>query len=242
MRPGEGRSKLVKTLRRDRELYFLLAMSTHSYHPVEAPWPVEDRWRVPEAGMRYAGGRWRNARAAGRDPRLVARALRRQNRNLAGRHILDMPCGAGRLRPGLEATGARWVGVDVSEEMLRAAAGDRVRASGWALPFADGTFEAVVCCRLMHHLPEPEQRAALVAELVRVSRDLILASYWEAASLHAWRRRAGLRRAAHPDTRVALPRRELEAHFAACGAEVVDGVHSLRFVSPQAFLVARKRG
>ena len=134
------------------------------------------------------------------------------------------------------------LGVDVSRAMLEQDVGLRVQASAWALPFADDSFGTVLCCRLLHHLAEPERRAGLVRELVRVSSDLVLASFWDAASLHAWRRRLGLRRGRHPDRRTAVALHVLRAEFEAAGAEVLEVRHSLRFVSSQAFLAARKRG
>ncbi len=134
------------------------------------------------------------------------------------------------------------LGVDVSRAMLEQDEGLRVQASAWALPFASDSFGTVVCCRLLHHLTEPERRASLIRELVRVSSDLVLASFWDAASLHAWRRRLGLRRGRHPDRRTAVALRVLRAEFEAAGAEILEVRHSLRFVSCQAFLAARKRG
>ncbi|QDU66150.1 class I SAM-dependent methyltransferase [Engelhardtia mirabilis] len=202
---------------------------------------VGDRWTAPGAGEHYAGGRWRSSRAAGRDPRLVRRALLRHARGLRLERVLDVPCGAGRLRPVLEGTGASTVGVDVSPEMLAAApAGLRIQASAWALPFADRSFDAVVCCRLLHHVASDDERAGLLGELVRVSRGLVLVSFWDSSSWHAWRRRAGLRRATHPDTRVALERRTLERLIEGAGARVLGFEHSLRFVSQQAFAIARR--
>lgn len=207
--------------------------------PTPARPPLVARWDAGDAGSRYATRRWRSARAAARDPRMVARALREHGRDLAGGNILDIPCGTGRLRRVLEGTGARVVGADVSRPMLERAAGARAQATAWRLPFGTATFDAVVCCRLVHHLRGGAEREALLRELVRVSRDLVLVSFWDAASLHAWRRRHGLRRRAHSDPRAAIRRSDLERELAAAGAAVLAYEHSLRFVSQQAFAVAR---
>jgi SAM-dependent methyltransferase len=137
------------------------------------------------------------------------------------------------------------VGLDVSPAMLvraRAAAradtelllGDLAR-----LPFAERSFDAVVCCRLLHHLERAEDLARVVAELVRVSRGLVLVSYWDAAALPAWRRR--LLPARRAPRRFARPLAELEQAFERAGASIVDRAWSLRFVSRQAYLVARRR-
>ena len=145
------------------------------------------------------------------------------------------------MRAVLEATGSNYVGVDVSTDMLRAGATSAVlQGDAMRLPFRDGTFTAVVCVRLLHHLADRASRTALVRELVRVSAGLVVLSFWDAASLHAWRRRAGLRRSVHPDRRTAVSRREIEELFEAAGAPVVGYRHSLRFVSPQTFAAACK--
>lgn len=201
-------------------------------------------WSAAGSGARYRGRRWRSKRAQERDPKLVARLLRDVVHHDAARgFILDTPSGTGRLRGALEATGARYVGVELSADMQRHAddGSGLVRGDARHLPFADRTFDAVVCCRLLHHLRHDEERAALLAELVRVSRAWVLVSFWDAASWHAWRRRRGLRRAAHPDHRQPLERGHLRALLEAAGADPIAYRHSLRFVSPQAFVAARRR-
>ncbi len=209
-------------------------------HP--SPLPVDEAWRAGGAGEHYDRRRFRTARAAHRDPRLVARLLAQHGRKPEGSRVLDVPSGTGRLRSTLQSCGGKVLGVDVSRAMLDQDVGWRVQASAWALPFADDSFATVVCCRLLHHVAEPERRLGLVRELVRVSSDLVLASFWDAASLHAWRRRLGPRRGRHPDRRTAVALQVLRAEFEAAGSEVLEVRHSLRFVSSQAFLAARKRG
>lgn len=158
--------------------------------------------------------------------------------------ILDVPCGAGRLFPGLAGRARRVVGLDVSREMLCGA--PAVGASGvplvcgdvLALPFGDRSFDAVVCCRLLHHLADAAELAAVARELVRVSRGVVVASFWDRASLPALGRRltgrgAGKRRA----HKKAL----LVAAFAGAGADVVAFAHSFRGLSQQTFLLARRR-
>jgi SAM-dependent methyltransferase len=157
---------------------------------------------------------------------------------LAG-DVLDVPCGAARLRPTLEALG-RYHGVDISAAMLAAVQRDGrlLRASAWSLPFVDDAFELVLCCRLLHHLETRAERAALLRELTRVTRRFVVASFWDAGSWHAWRRRSGRRRG--HDARVAVPRTEVEALLEQAGARALAFAHSFRFVSQQAFVLAEK--
>lgn len=201
---------------------------------------VREKWRTPESGARYEGERWSSAGKRGRDPRLVHALLERHLRGRDGL-LLDAPCGTGRLGPALASFGSV-VGVDVSPSMLRQAhaSGERHLLLGDVehLPFRDDSFDAVVCCRLLHHLRERTQLARVLAELVRVSRELVIASFWDAHSLPAWRR--ALLPARRAPRRFARPRDELAELLEEAGAEVVGWKHSLRFVSRQAFVVARK--
>lgn len=212
--------------------------------PVPNPEPrhIRSHWQQAGSGTHYAGSRWRNARAAGRDPSRVARALALHAPNLGGQLVLDAPCGAGRLREAIEERGGRYVGLDASSFMLaEGAGGGWVQGSAWALPFPARAFGAVVCCRLLHHIPDKGSRAALIGELLRVSAGPVLLSFWDATSWHAWRRRKGVRRASHEDSRTALRRSELESLVRTAGAEPLEYFSSLRFVSQQTFLIFRAR-
>ena len=200
------------------------------------------KWTSDAVARRYAGERWSSAARRGRDPRRVQRILAEfLPRGTA--LLLDAPCGAGRLVPALAARG-RTVALDVSPAMLSALRAsptrpDLVLAGDIAhLPFRDDAFDAVLCCRYLHHLREPAALARALSELVRVSRGLVVASFWDSASLPEWRRALP---GARVPRRCARPRAELARACAAAGAEVVAWRHSLRFVSRQAYLVARKR-
>lgn len=197
------------------------------------------KWTEPDAGRHYSGGRFRSKRAAGRDPAIVGRLL--DERRVAGERILDAPCGTGRLLPALAGRGARVVGLDVSERMLLEAGGlARVRGEVAHLPFRDASFEAVVCCRLLHHLPEPEL-GPVARELVRVAGRVVIASFWDAASLPAWRVRRGLKRSEGERGRRAHPRAVVAAAFERAGGRVLGYRAVLRFVSQQTFVVVEVR-
>lgn len=155
--------------------------------------------------------------------------------------VLDVPCGTGRLRTALEARGSTYFGADSSAAMLTEAANPAglVVADALHLPFADASVEAVVACRLLHHLANPETRVRMLREWARVSRRLVVASFWDSSSWHAWRRRVGLRE--DTSTRRAISRRTLRAELDAAGLELLGFRHTLRFVSQQAFFAAEKR-
>lgn len=91
--------------------------------------------------------------------------------------ILDVACGPGAVTKSLiKRTSAKIVGLDLSEEMLRAAQhnaaargySDRVAlvlARGERLPFADSTFDALTFTYLLRYVSDPK---ATMAELARV--------------------------------------------------------------------------
>lgn len=213
--------------------------------------PVSERWKREGDGDHYATDRWRNARASGRDPRLVQRLL---TRYLSGNDtrlssVLDAPCGAGRLRGSLEARGLEWTGLDVSPRMLTAAAAQHgsgkaglACGSAFALPFRDRSFDLVVCCRLLHHLPESSDRIAVLSELVRVSRGPVIASYWDAGTYQAWRRRTQgpLRRKKGPETRHSVSWMTLRGELERARARPLGRAHSLKLVSQQTFFLAER--
>lgn len=88
----------------------------------------------------------------------------------AGSRLLDVATGPGALAASAAALGARPIGVDLSSGMIDLArrlhpAIDFRVADIEHLPFADGSFDAVVCGFALGHVPFPE---AAVAECVRV--------------------------------------------------------------------------
>lgn len=201
---------------------------------------VAERWRVDGQGERYRRVRWR--RRAARDPKLVARLLARHAPR--ARIVLDVPAGNGRLAPAIDASGARWCGIDVSPQMLAAVPGEQAGrcAVGRAerLPVRDGACDALVCCRLLHHVEDRAARRAVLAEFARVSRGPVLVSFWDRAAWPTWRRRLGLGRPGR-DGRHATTRAELRADLEAAGLEWLEFAAPRRFLSAQTFAVARPR-
>ena len=120
--------------------------------------------------------------------------------DVSGRRILDMATGTGRAALALAKRGARVTGVDASREMLTVArtraadAGltiDFVEGDAHALAYPDRSFDAVVCLRMLMHVPD--WRTAL-SELCRVCRHRIVFDYPAFASVATlqavWRRAA----------------------------------------------------
>ncbi len=84
------------------------------------------------------------------------------------RSLLDVGAGSG-FSSAFYPPEIRVVATDYAAGMIGSnPVRDRLRSSAYALPFPDGTFDAVSCWELLHHLEDP--RAAL-REMLRVSRN-----------------------------------------------------------------------
>ena len=96
----------------------------------------------------------------------------RETVTLAGRSVLEVGCGAGRLLGWLRREGAAPVGLDPSGAELARARMEApciplVAGKGEALPFASGRFDLVLFFNSLHHVPLPLQWQA-VSEAARV--------------------------------------------------------------------------
>jgi len=105
---------------------------------------------------------------------------------IAGRRLLDVAAGPGRLTRAAANRGAVPVGCDLAPAMVELAR--RLHpdihfdeASVDALPYADGSFEAVVCAFGIGHFPDADRA---ISELSRVvaSDGLVALSWWEGFS------------------------------------------------------------
>jgi ubiquinone/menaquinone biosynthesis C-methylase UbiE len=92
----------------------------------------------------------------------------------SGIRVLDMPAGTGRLSLALAERGAKIVGVDISTNMLKMAAGKPgsakpmfAQGSGVQLPFADNVFDGVISFKFFHLIPN-ERKQAFIREMARV--------------------------------------------------------------------------
>jgi ubiquinone/menaquinone biosynthesis C-methylase UbiE len=101
----------------------------------------------------------------------------------AGTRLLDVAAGPGSLTREAARRGAHAVGTDIAPAMIELARKqhpglDFQEASADALPFADGSFNAVVCAFGMGHFPEAER---VIAEFIRVLTPggIVALSWWD---------------------------------------------------------------
>ena len=104
--------------------------------------------------------------------------------SLEGRWVLDGGCGAGRFLEIASSTGARVVGLDLSDAVDAAAAmlGDRpglhlVQGGIDDLPFRPGAFDAVYCIGVIQHTSDPEACVRSLSRAVRPGGRLAMTVY-----------------------------------------------------------------
>lgn len=141
-----------------------------------------------------------------------------------GQHVLDVATGPGSAAAAASVRGAVVTGVDVSPGMVALAHRTHPDvafqvAEVVALPFPDGSFDAVVCNFGLGHFPEPE---AALAECVRVlvPGGRLAFSWWDQP---ARQRVQGLFREVIAELGLAPP------------PDVPQGHDMLRFADPEAF-------
>lgn len=87
-----------------------------------------------------------------------------------GRRVLDLGSGPGYYSRALKKAGAEVVAIDLGEANVQSAAASGLNAlvsDGTVLPFADGTFDGVMCSNMLEHTPTPED---IFDEIERVLR------------------------------------------------------------------------
>jgi SAM-dependent methyltransferase len=116
--------------------------------------------------------------------------------DVAGRNVLDAACGTGRYALLLAEAGARVSGMDVSPEMIerarrkaseRGVAADLTAESLTALPYADESFDLVVCGLALCHLPDLTPAAREFARVLRAGGRVVISDFHPFCLLIGWR-------------------------------------------------------
>jgi SAM-dependent methyltransferase len=179
-----------------------------------------------------------------RETRLVSQLLSQLDCS-DGSRVLDAPSGHGRFTELLRSLGEpvcvdadrrHLIALAEAERELGNAVPPRVELRlGEPLPFEDKTFDLVFCFRFLHHVREPSLRRQVLGELVRVSRQHLIGSYYQARSLHSLQKSLSPKRRGKRGLAL-ISRRELRTLAAELGCEVVydraifPGVHAQRIM------------
>ncbi len=135
------------------------------------------------AGMARAYAGWRASTLGRITDRLEDVLLRDLLGDVAGRAVLDLGCGDGKLAVRLAALGALVVGLDSDPAMLRAAA-SRAAAAGvgvdfaagraQTLPFPDQRFDVVVTVTVLCFVPDAEAAFREIARVLRPGGAVVI--------------------------------------------------------------------
>lgn len=115
---------------------------------------------------------------------------------LQGKRVLEIACGRGGFATALAARGGIVSGADFSETALRIASAkysprvnshlDLTQADAENLPYADGSFDIVISCETIEHLPDPIKALREMARVCRPRGFLYLTTpnYFNAMGLY----------------------------------------------------------
>ena len=174
-----------------------------------------------------------------------------------GSHVLDLPCGAGRMTHFLFDMGFSVTAADYSEHMVQFAdeyfqKEGGVGSSGNTVTFEqqdvmnishpDDTFDAILCNRLLHHYPSQETRRDVLRELARVNRGPLMVSFFSSGNVSTFR--AALKHKLRGEAyvrRIPIPLAEFEEDLHESGLQIDEVYYAQRFVSSQTYVKASRR-
>lgn len=163
---------------------------------------------------------------------------------------LDAPCGVGRASIWMARNGIKVTGIDMGKAALNFAA-ELAKKAGvaatfekqdlFALPYADGSFDASFCFRVLHHFESVEQQSRLIAELCRVADKYVLISRITPLSYTSLRRRLRHKLRGKPVKQYPTTKAALDVMLGSQGFERVGDVGRLPlFHSLQLHVYRRK--
>lgn len=167
-------------------------------HPEATRLRYQQNYQTVERASRYNEKYkkiWLKRLSTRREFQLLEELLATQ---LRSRVLLDLPSGGGRLSPQLAPFADRLVEADIAMGQILVGRKNPplsspqiwMIASGFQIPLRDSSVDGVVCVRLSHHLPAKEERERLLKELIRVSRNFVIFSFFDYYSLKNRLRRA----------------------------------------------------
>lgn len=165
-----------------------------------------------------------------------------------GSLMLDVPCGTGRLAPLLLHNGFRWIGADISYEMIEVArrktkvfknVAGNVRLEAEHMPFKSGSIGCVASIRFIYHVPTSEERITILRELGRISKKWVIIDYNYPNPVRSLYRRIGYL-VKPPKRKKRLSMREIHDELEAAGLRVYRVFPVSRMLSDNVILLCTK--
>ena len=89
--------------------------------------------------------------------------------------LLEVGCGEGRIINPVQNKYEKIFGMDISDEALKHVETSKIKGRIENIPFPDNSFDIVLCCEVLEHLPSPIYEKAL-KEIKRVAKKYVLIS------------------------------------------------------------------
>jgi 2-polyprenyl-3-methyl-5-hydroxy-6-metoxy-1,4-benzoquinol methylase len=180
---------------------------------------------------------------------LEKKALRKMLSKLPDNSIvLDAPTGTGRLAETILEMGHRVVGVDISPEMLEVAKkklkrfGDKyqtINSDVHSIDLEKGSFDAVLCARVLMHFPLEEQISFLTA-VSSYSKGLVIFNQSVITDYHRMRRYVKRLMGNQVPASFPLTKPEVGQLISGSSLTEIDRDQVLPFVSEAVFFSCRK--
>jgi ubiquinone/menaquinone biosynthesis C-methylase UbiE len=145
--------------------------------------------------------------------------------------VLDVACGPGFLTMTFAEHCAEAVGVDATDNFLALAQAEAARrglhnlmfqqGDAGRLPFADGTFDIVVCRAAFHHMPQPERTLAEMKRVATIDGRLVILDMLAPEDSQKAAYYNHLERLCDPSHARSLPESAFERLFADAGLRLI---------------------
>jgi len=209
-----------------------------------------DRFKLDEIAKKYPT-EYREGH--GRDQREKNAILRCVNRISSDAHVLDFPCGAGRLIKLIQGAGLEVSGADASASMVEIARNncndteskeDSISfyvSDVFDSKFADDEFDAVFSNRLFHHFNEGSDRTKALQELARISKGPVVVSFFNSCSVSTlFKRISKAIRGKKMNDRVPIPISRIVKEAESVGLHVLYKTACCWGISPHWYIIFSK--
>ncbi|WDT76137.1 MAG: methyltransferase domain-containing protein [Candidatus Manganitrophus sp.] len=149
---------------------------------VDKRYPAKMRYQDSAYAGHYDGARYQTRWAQFKNKQTHQTLMKALAFLEPGSTIIDLPCGTGRFGAFLSGLGFRWIGSDISAQMMaksqeKVKGNDRVlghiRSDAEVLPFRDKSVDCFLSIRFLPHLP-PDVKQNALKEMARVSRQWLI--------------------------------------------------------------------